>query len=61
MRAILLCGLAPLLAGCAANGPPPPAPTVEELHHACAARMYAARMRGAVHWHIYENCIKENS
>ena len=61
MRATLLCGLAVLLAGCAAHGPPPPAPTAEEQHNACAARMVAARMRGAVHWHIYEHCIKEHS
>ncbi len=61
MRIALLCGLALALAGCATKGAPPPKPTAEELHNACAARMYSARMRGAVHWHIYEHCIKESS
>ena len=61
MRIALLGGLALVLAGCATNGAPLPKPTAEEQHSACAARMYAARMRGAVHWHIYEYCIKEHS
>jgi len=61
MRIALLFGLALVLAGCAVQGVPPPTPTVEEQHNACAARMYSARIRGAVHWHIYEHCIKENS
>ncbi len=61
MRSALLRMLAAALVGCAARTPPAPAPTAEELHQACAARMDSARMRGAVHWHIYEYCIKEHS
>ena len=61
MRGALYCGLVAMLLGCAATPPPKPtpAPSAEEQHQACAARMYAARTRGAVHWHIYENCLNE--
>ena len=61
MRTALFCCLALVLAGCITKGVPPPKPTAEEQHNACAARMYSARMRGAAHWHIYEYCIKEHS
>ncbi len=30
-----------------------------QAHEECAGRMYASRSRGAVHWQIYENCLKE--
>ena len=61
MGRALTIGCVSVLLGCAAAPPPKPvpAPTAEERHQACAARMYAARTRGAVHWHLYENCLNE--
>ena len=76
MRSAHLCGLALVLAGCAAKGVPPPQATADKQHNACAARMVSARMvsarmvsarmvsarmRGLVHWPIYEHCIKEHA
>jgi hypothetical protein len=60
----LITLLATLAAGCAALPPvvaPAPAMSAEEAHQLCMNRMYGARMRGAVHWHIYEYCLKEHS
>jgi hypothetical protein len=34
-------------------------PGAAQTHEECAGRMYASRSRGAVHWQIYENCLKE--
>jgi hypothetical protein len=56
--------VAALAAGCAAHAPvvaPAPAMAAEEAQQLCLNRMYASRMRGAVHWHIYEYCLKEHS
>ena len=38
-----------------------PKPTAEEIRQKCLGQMYSARMRGAVHWHIYEFCLKESA
>jgi uncharacterized protein YceK len=60
MRKILLCLLITVLAGCASPAPAPQ-PKDDEVRQQCLARMYSARMRGAVHWHIYENCLRDHS
>lgn len=57
--AVLIPVLLALVAGgCATREAPPPKLSATEAHEECAGRMYAARARGAVHWHIYENCLK---
>ena len=60
MRAVLLLATLACLSGCTT---PLSAPrlTAEEARHMCLSRMYTARMRGAVHWQIYDNCLKEHS
>jgi hypothetical protein len=60
----LIVLVAALAAGCAAKAPvvaPAPAMSADEAHQLCLNRMYGTRMRGAVHWHIYEHCLKEHS
>jgi hypothetical protein len=74
MRVLLVVLPCMLLAACAADpaarGPSlqpsaaaapaaNPKADAEENRRACLDRMYTARMRGAVHWHIYEYCLKE--
>jgi len=60
MRAAFVCLAAACLGACA-TGTPAPRLSPEEARQACLARMYTARSRGAVHWHIYENCLKDHS
>lgn len=65
MRAPLICLAAACLGACAAPAPAPgpaaaPRLTPEEVRQTCLSRMYTARSRGAVHWHIYENCLKDH-
>ena len=55
-----------MVAACAAPQSPAtpvatPKPTAEESRQKCLGQMYSARMRGAVHWHIYEFCLKESA
>ena len=45
-------------AGCATPAPATKM-SAEEAHQACLSRMYTARSRGAVHWQIYDYCLKE--
>jgi len=66
MRRILLpllpACLVFLLAGCATPvAKPLPKAGADEVRQQCLARMYSSRSRGAVHWQIYENCLKEHS
>ena len=64
IRLFLSWLLLALAAGCASKPAPDPSsqsrPNVAQAHEECAGRMYASRSRGAVHWHIYENCLKEH-
>ena len=63
MRSVLILMALACVAGCTT---PPPAPatapkmSAEEARQVCASRMYTARSRGAVHWQIYDHCLKEN-
>ena len=61
MRSGLILMALACLAGCT-TPPPAPAPKVsaEEARQVCASRMYTARSRGAVHWQIYDHCLKEH-
>lgn len=66
LRLFLLPPLVFMLAACAAPQSPAtsvatPKPTAEEIRQKCLGQMYGARMRGAVHWHIYEFCLKESA
>lgn len=64
MRILLTCLTLASLAACAtpATAPAPvPKLSPEEARQTCLSRMYMARSRGAVHWQIYENCLKDHS
>ena len=65
-RPLRLLPLVLMVAACAAPQSPAtpvatPKPTAEEIRQKCLGQMYSARMRGAVHWHIYEFCLKESA
>jgi hypothetical protein len=66
MRALVICLALAALGACATPAPAPgpataPRLTPEEIRQTCLSRMYTARSRGAVHWQIYENCLKDHS
>jgi hypothetical protein len=60
MRATFICLALASLGACTTSAPAPRL-SPEEARQSCLSRMYTARSRGAVHWQIFDNCLKEHS
>ena len=60
MRTTFICLALASLGACTTTAPTPKL-SHEEVRQSCLSRMYTARSRGAVHWQIYDNCLKEHS
>ena len=63
MRSVLILMALACVAGCTTPAPSPAPVTkmsAEEARQMCLSRMHVARSRGAVHWQIYDHCLKEN-